>query len=54
MKDSGYVNMDVQVPALAFELKDRPGVYLGEFDGVTTELNDAILWANKDLSKPDK
>lgn len=54
MQDSGYVNMDIQVPALAFEFKDRPGVYLGEFDGVTTDLNDAILWANKDLSKPDK
>lgn len=54
MQDSGYVIMDIQVPALAFELKDRPGVYLGEFDGVTTDLNEAILWANKDLSKPDK
>lgn len=54
MQYSGYVNMDIQVPALAFELKDRPGVYLGEFDGVTTNLNDAILWVNKDLSKPDK
>lgn len=47
-------NLDIQVPALAFELKDKPGVYLGEFDGVTTNLNDAILWANKDLTKPDK
>lgn len=54
MQDSGYVNMDIQVPALAFELKDRPGVYLGEFDGVTTDLNNALLWTNKDLSKPDK
>ena len=54
MQDSGYINMDVQVPALAFEYKDKPGAYIGEFDGVTTDLNDAILWANKDLSKPDK
>ena len=54
MQDSGYVNVDIQVPALAFEYKDKPGAYIGEFDGVTTDLNDAILWANKDLSKPDK
>ena len=29
MQNSGYVNMDVQVPALAFEYKDKPGVYIG-------------------------
>ena len=28
MQNSGYVNMDVQVPALAFEYKDKPGVYI--------------------------
>ena len=41
MQDSGYVNMDIQVPALAFELKDRPGVYLGEFDGCLLYTSDA-------------
>lgn len=54
MQDSRYVNMDIQVPALAFELKDRPGVYLGEYEDETTDLNNALLWTNKDLSKPDK
>lgn len=54
MQDGGYVNMDIQVPALAFEYKDKPGVYIGEYEDETTDLNDAILWANKDLSKPDK
>ena len=32
MQDSGYVNMDIQVPALAFEYKDKPGVYIGEYE----------------------
>ncbi|WP_145447451.1 hypothetical protein [Staphylococcus hominis] len=54
MQDSGYVNMDVQVPALAFEYKDKPGVYISEYMDKTTDLNNALLWANKDLSKPDK
>lgn len=54
MQDSGYVNMDVQVPALAFEYKDKPGVYIGEYEDETKDLNSALLWANKDLSKPDK
>lgn len=47
-------NLDIQVPALAFEYKDKPGVYISEYEDETTDLNDAILWANKDLSKPDK
>lgn len=54
MQDSGYINMDVQVPALAFEYKDKPGVYIGEYEDETTDLNDALLWTNKDLSKPNK
>ena len=54
MQDSGYVNMDVQIPALAFEYKDKPGVYIGEYEDETTDLNNALLWTNKDLSKPDK
>lgn len=47
-------NLDIQVPALAFEYKDKPGVYIGEYEDETTDLNDALLWTNKDLSKPNK
>lgn len=54
MQDSGYVNMDIQIPALAFEYKDKPGVYIGEYEDETTDLNNALLWTKKDLSKPDK
>lgn len=50
----GNVNFDMQVPALAFEYKDKPGVYIGEHEDETTDLNNALLWTNKDLSKPDK
>lgn len=41
-------------PALAFEHKDESGVYIGEFDGWCQALDEAILFANKDGSKPDK
>ncbi|WP_113583782.1 hypothetical protein [Staphylococcus aureus] len=41
-------------PALAFEHKDESGVYIGEFDGWCQDLDEAILFANKDGSKADK
>lgn len=41
-------------PALAFEHKDESGVYIGEFEGWCQDLDEAILFANKDGSKPIK
>lgn len=35
------------IPALAFEFKDRPGVYIDDFDGETTNVEEAVLYALK-------
>ncbi|MDK3882524.1 hypothetical protein O0C98_04260 [Staphylococcus pseudintermedius] len=42
------------IPALAFEFKDRPGVYIGVFDGETTNIEEAVVYALKTRKKPDK
>ncbi|HHW5060912.1 hypothetical protein ACEUW3_07665 [Staphylococcus pseudintermedius] len=42
------------IPALAFEFKDRPGVYIGTFDGETTNIEEAVVYALKTGKKPDK
>ncbi|HEC2224394.1 TPA: hypothetical protein R1948_002027 [Staphylococcus delphini] len=42
------------IPALAFEFRDRPGVYIAEFDGETTNVEEAVLYALKTKEKPDK
>ncbi|EMY5640345.1 hypothetical protein AAYT91_002673, partial [Staphylococcus pseudintermedius] len=43
-----------KIPALAFEFKDRPGVYIDDFDGETTNVEEAVLYALKTGKKPDK
>ncbi|EGQ0302303.1 TPA: hypothetical protein I1715_001250 [Staphylococcus pseudintermedius] len=43
-----------KIPALAFEFKDRLGVYIDEFDGETTNVEEAVLYALKTGKKPDK
>ncbi|EOG9018943.1 hypothetical protein ACLKN0_001965, partial [Staphylococcus pseudintermedius] len=42
------------IPALAFEFKDRPGVYIAEFDGETTNVEEAVLYVLKTKKKPEK
>lgn len=42
------------IPALAFEFKDRPGVYIAEFGEETTNVEEAVLYALKTKEKPDK
>ncbi|MBF0750444.1 hypothetical protein [Mammaliicoccus lentus] len=42
-------------PALAYELKDKPGFYIkGDEPGDTTNFEDAFLYINGDGSKPNK
>jgi len=40
-------------PGLAYEFKDRPGIYIGNENFETENVNDAFLYVNKDGSKPD-
>ncbi|MCE3022563.1 hypothetical protein [Staphylococcus pasteuri] len=49
-----YNNENKKFPALAFEYKDKPGVYLGEYGGGTKNVEEAHLMVYKDGSKPDK
>ncbi|MFO3694303.1 hypothetical protein WER97_11405 [Staphylococcus felis] len=42
------------IPALAFEFKDRPGTYIDEFGGETTNVEEAFLHVLKTKEKPDK
>ncbi|HCZ0884534.1 TPA: hypothetical protein SGV36_000431 [Staphylococcus aureus] len=41
-------------PALAFENKDKAGLYIGLLDAWCQDPDEAILYVNKDGSKPDK
>ena len=41
-------------PALAFEFKDKPGKYIANYPGETTDLEETLLFANVEGSKPDK
>lgn len=41
-------------PALAFEFKDKPGTYIANYPGETTDIEETLLFANTDGSKPDK
>ncbi|MDM8326729.1 hypothetical protein QUH70_01030 [Staphylococcus felis] len=42
------------ISALAFEFKDRPGTYIDEFGGETTNVEEAVLYVLKTKEKPDK
>ncbi|MFW3611346.1 hypothetical protein ACN9U3_03105 [Staphylococcus caprae] len=54
MKTSETTRASIKFPALAFEFKDKPGVYLGEYGGENTDVEEARLMVYKDGSKPDK
>ncbi|MEB6612104.1 hypothetical protein [Staphylococcus pasteuri] len=54
MKTSGTTRASIKFPALAFEYKDKPGVYIREHGGETTNIEDAFLMVYEDGSKPDK
>ncbi|WP_436883925.1 hypothetical protein [Mammaliicoccus sciuri] len=41
-------------PALAFEFKDKPRTYIASYPGETNDLEESLLFANTDGSKPDK
>ncbi|PTK16737.1 hypothetical protein [Mammaliicoccus sciuri] len=43
-----------KIPALAFEFKDKPRTYIANYPGETTDLEEILLFANVDGSKPDK
>lgn len=41
-------------PALAYEFKDRTGVYISDDNFETQDLNEAFLYVDKDGIKPNK
>ncbi|WP_433912335.1 hypothetical protein [Staphylococcus sp. LKG3-3] len=46
--------MTKNYPALAYEFKDRPGVYISDDNFETQDLSQAFLYVNNDGSKPNK